>query len=97
MRLCLALGKTLAELRELITSSELPLWAAYESLHGLPLSRIEAVIATGASATVNSWGAKTTPKQFLPTYEHRVMSYAQGSEMFAAFAERHNQNFKAVA
>ena len=93
MRLCLALGKTLGELRELITSAELPLWAAYESLHGLPLSRLEAVVATGASATVNSWGAKTTPKQFLPQYEHKVMTYAQGSEQFAAFAKRHNENY----
>ena len=95
LRLCLALGKTLQELRDNITADELRLWHAYELTQGLPTSRLEAAVALSGAAMCQTWGAKVKPYDLIPKYkEVKPLSYKQGAALFAAYANTHNQRCK---
>lgn len=92
LRLCLALGKTLQELRRSANLEEYALWHAFELTHGLPLQRVEAAVALSGAAMCQSWGSKIKPKDLMPKYEApQVLSYKDGAEIFAAMAKRHNE------
>jgi hypothetical protein len=92
LRLCLALGKTLQELRDGTTAEELRLWHAYELTQGLPTGRIEAAVALAGAAACQTWGARVKPIDLIPRYEDVTpLSYRDGAAIFAAYAEAHNQ------
>ena len=84
LRLCLALGITLSQLRE-SPLEDYGLWLAYEQLHGFPLSRLEATTAMSGAAVCQTWGAKVKPRDLLPVYEQpKQLSYTDGIELFRA-------------
>ena len=84
LRLCLALGITLSELRE-SPLEDYSLWLAYEQLHGFPLGRLEATTAMSGAAVCQTWGAKVRPRDLIPTFEApKQLSYTDGIELFKA-------------
>jgi hypothetical protein len=92
LRLALALGKTLQELRLTTFSHEYAYWLAYEQLYGLPTSRIEAAIAISGSTVAQSMGAKVKAKDLLPQFERdKPLPYKQGAELFEIWAKEHNK------
>lgn len=86
MKLAASLKKTLCELRALMTSDELPLWAAFHQLEGLPETRMEAATALAGTATANSLGAKISPKDLIPDFTPTVIDNKKGFELFKAWA-----------
>lgn len=77
MRLCLALGCTLAELGERMTSQEFGLWIAYHQIE--PFGEVRADLRAGivASTVANYAGRMRTkeagaaqPSEFMPFLKH---------------------------
>ena len=96
MRLCLALGKTRAELLTQLPSSEIALWKAYELLFGLPSARLEAVTAIAGAAMCQSWGAKITADDLIPVFEDPLAGLSL-PEKLAIWASGHNARMGVAA
>lgn len=95
MRLCLALGKSLSELRRTTPMPEYAIWRAYELLYAFPLHRVEAGLALAGSAICQVQGGKVKPKDLVPNFEpQQILDYKTGSEMFAAWASAHNARIR---
>lgn len=93
MRLCLALGKTLNELRQSMGSTELTLWYAYECLYGLPVGRLEAAIAISGSAVCGAMGCKVEPQKLIPKFKEPPKDNRPFLAAMKAMAHEMNQRY----
>lgn len=79
MSLALRLGRTLHELRETLTASELKMWIEYDRISPIGDWRSDAQAAQIASAVFNSQGGKTELKDLLLQWGPR--EEAEASEL----------------
>jgi len=95
LRLALALGKTLSELRLFSYSDEYSLWIAFESLFGFPMQKLSDGVAITGSAFCRTMGSKIKAHELLPLYESsKPVSFTMGLEMLNIWSSIHNQTTK---
>lgn len=92
MRLCLALGRTLAELGRSMSAAEFGEWVAYDRVEGVPWPWLQSGInaATVANSVPRKGGKTFRPSDFMPVRRRAARQTPQ--QMLAAFrlfAARH--------
>lgn len=95
MRLCLALGKTVPELLENMSSSELSMWKAYYAIEpfGEYRADLRAGLSTSTLVNMQSKRANTKPEDFLLEFKKRSpdVDHAAMMNRFNAMAKQHNE------
>jgi hypothetical protein len=92
-RLALALGRTVAELRQTVSSTELTYWIAFNQIEPLPEHRADVRNAIVAYTIARSMGSKgSTPEDFLPQFGEKPQK--NGVKLFAVWVEAHNSRQK---
>jgi hypothetical protein len=93
-RLALALGRTVAELRQTVSSTELTYWVAFNQLEPLPEHRADVRNAIVGYTIARSMGSRgCTPEDFLPQFGDRKPT-KNGVKLFAIWVEAHNSRQK---
>lgn len=92
MRLALALGKTLGELRREVSAPEMALWLALWHLEPWGDERAEASRAIVGSAVCGSMGAKVSPADLMPKWGQTKQKMTK--EDWEAFVASHNAKQK---
>jgi ribose 1,5-bisphosphokinase PhnN len=95
MKLCCSLGKTKYELRQLVDSQELLSWKAYDLVYGLPLTRIEHVIAIAGAVNAQVQGGKVKASDLIPRYtKQKPISGAAATSLLHGWAASHNHSHR---
>lgn len=94
MTLALRLGKTLSELKQTLTASELKMWLAYDCRSPLGDWRRDMHAAQITAAVFNAQGAKASLNDFMPDWgrseakgEHVIVDENQFEILFEQLAQ----------